>query len=778
MNNRILEQLEFDKVKQLFAGYLQTEQGQEELRQLSPMTESDRISRSFDEMSDMEQIFIEQHGFGLGSLRDISESMRRLELDADVNVSEIIDIKKILQVSAEVKHFYNDLENVNLTALNTLFEKIELLPSLQGSLQAINDGGFIENFASHELDRIRRQINHDESRVRQVLQDILKKQADHLTETLIASRNGRAVLPVKNSYRNRISGVVHDISASGSTVYIEPRAVVQLNEEITQLRADERHEMALILRELSNMLRPHTNIIRNNAWVLGHLDFVHAKFLFMQENKAVVPQLSTDKTVQLLQARHPLLTNPVANDLHFLDELTVIVITGPNTGGKTVMLKTLGLAQLMAQSGLPILADKGSRVAVFNEIFADIGDEQSIEQSLSTFSSHMTNIVDILAAADKDSLVLVDELGAGTDPQEGASLAISILEHLRLMQVKTMATTHYPELKAYGIETEFVENASMEFDTETLSPTYHFMQGVPGRSNAFEIARRLGLAEVIVNEAERLMDSDTDVNRIIERLEEQTHESRKRLDHIKEVEQDNLKFNRAVKKLYNEFSHAKDKELEKASDKAQEIVDKAMAESEEILKNLHHKAGLKPHEVIEAKSQLKKLAPEVDLSKNKVLKKAKKLRAPRVGDDIIVTAYGQRGTLINQTKNGKWEVQVGLIKMMLKEDEFSLVKVQEEAQKPKKKQVHVVKKSKKSAGPRARLDLRGKRYEEAMQELDEFIDQALLNNIAQVDIIHGIGTGVIREGVTKYLSRNKHVKSFGYAPQNAGGSGCTIANLG
>ncbi|HBD72795.1 MAG TPA: endonuclease MutS2 [Streptococcus sp.] len=778
MNNRILEQLEFDKVKQLFAGYLQTEQGQEELRQLSPMTESDRISRSFDEMSDMEQIFIEQHGFGLGSLRDISESMRRLELDADVNVSEIIDIKKILQVSAEVKHFYNDLENVNLTALNTLFEKIELLPSLQGSLQAINDGGFIENFASHELDRIRRQINHDESRVRQVLQDILKKQADHLTETLIASRNGRAVLPVKNSYRNRISGVVHDISASGSTVYIEPRAVVQLNEEITQLRADERHEMVRILRELSNMLRPHTNIIRNNAWVLGHLDFVHAKFLFMQENKAVVPQLSTDKTVQLLQARHPLLTNPVANDLHFLDELTVIVITGPNTGGKTVMLKTLGLAQLMAQSGLPILADKGSKVAVFNEIFADIGDEQSIEQSLSTFSSHMTNIVDILAAADKDSLVLVDELGAGTDPQEGASLAISILEHLRLMQVKTMATTHYPELKAYGIETEFVENASMEFDTETLSPTYHFMQGVPGRSNAFEIARRLGLAEVIVNEAERLMDSDTDVNRIIERLEEQTHESRKRLDHIKEVEQDNLKFNRAVKKLYNEFSHAKDKELEKASDKAQEIVDKAMAESEEILKNLHHKAGLKPHEVIEAKSQLKKLAPEVDLSKNKVLKKAKKLRAPRVGDDIIVTAYGQRGTLINQTKNGKWEVQVGLIKMMLKEDEFSLVKVQEEAQKPKKKQVHVVKKSKKSAGPRARLDLRGKRYEEAMQELDEFIDQALLNNIAQVDIIHGIGTGVIREGVTKYLSRNKHVKSFGYAPQNAGGSGCTIANLG
>ena len=778
MNTRILEQLEFDKVKQLFEGYLQTEQGQEELHKLEPMTEADRILRSFDEMSDMEQIFIEHHSFGMGSLRDVSESMRRLELEADVNISEIIDIKKVLHLYAEVKHFYNDLENVEVTALNTLFDKLELLPSLQGSLQAINDGGFIENFASAELGRIRRQINHSENRVRQILQDILKKQADHLTETLLASRNGRAVLPVKNTYRNRISGVVHDISASGSTVYIEPRAVVQLNEEITQLRADERHEMARILRELSNMLRPHTQIIRNNAWVLGHLDFVRAKFLFMQERRAVVPQLSSDKTVQLLQARHPLLLNPVANDLHFMQELTIIVITGPNTGGKTVMLKTLGLAQLMAQSGLPILADKGSKVAIFKEIFADIGDEQSIEQSLSTFSSHMTNIVSILDQADKDSLVLVDELGAGTDPQEGAGLAMAILEHLRLLEVKTMATTHYPELKAYGIETDFVENASMEFDTDTLSPTYHFMQGVPGRSNAFEIARRLGLAEIIVNEAERLTDSDTDVNRIIERLEAQTRESRKRLDHIKEVEQENLKFNRAVKKLYNEFSHAKDKELEKASVKAQEIVDKAMAESEAILKNLHEKARLKPHEVIEAKSQLKKLAPEVDLSKNKVLKKAKKLRAPRVGDDIIVTAYGQRGTLTNKVKDGKWEAQIGLIKMTLKEDEFTLVKVQEEAQKPKKKQVNVVKKSQKSTGPRARLDLRGKRYEEAMQELDEFIDQALLNNMAQVDIIHGIGTGVIREGVTKYLRRNKHVKSFGYAPQNAGGSGCTIANLG
>lgn len=778
MNTKILEQLEFDKVKQLFAAYLQTEQGQEELSKLLPMTDIERIRRAFAEMVDMEQLFIEHHSFGMGNLRDISEPLRRLELETDVNIPEMIDIKKVLQVSAEMQRFYADLENVQLTALKDLFEKLETFPTLQGSLQAINDGGFIENFASPELEKIRRQITASESQVRQVLQDVLKKQGDYLSENLIASRNGRSVLPVKNTYRNRVAGVVHDISASGSTVYIEPRAVVQLNEEITQLRADERHEMARILRELSDMLRPHTNVIRNNAWLLGHLDFVRAKYLFMQDNQATVPSLSANKTVQLLNVRHPLLTKPVPNDLHFMNDLTAIVITGPNTGGKTIMLKTLGLAQLMAQSGMPILADKGSKVAVFNAIFADIGDEQSIEQSLSTFSSHMTHIVEILEVADSDSLVLFDELGAGTDPQEGASLAMAILEHLRLMQIKTMATTHYPELKAYGIETAFVENASMEFDTETLSPTYHFMQGVPGRSNAFEIARRLGLAEIIVNEAEQMTDADSDVNRIIEQLEQQTLETRKRLEHIKEVEQENLKFNRAVKKLYNEFSHERDKEMEKAIAQAQEIVDLALAESDDILKHLHDKAELKPHEIIEAKSKLKKLAPQVDLSKNKVLKKAKKLRAPRVGDDIIVAAYGQHGTLISQLKDGKWEAQIGLIKMTLKEDEFSLVKVQEETQKPKKKQVNVIKKTKSGGGPRARLDLRGKRYEEAMQELDEFIDQALLNNMAQVDIIHGIGTGVIREGVTNYLRRNKHVKSFAYAPQNAGGSGCTIANLG
>ena len=775
MNTKILKALEFDKVKKQFAHFLQSEQGQMELNDLLPMTNQEKMERSFAEIADVAQIFQEYASFGFGHSQDISESLRRLELGADLNIQELLAVKRILQMSAELKDFYDNLENVDLQILDCLFEKVEMFPDLQGSLQAINDGGFIEDFASPELTKIRHHIHQNEQQIRQILQEMLKKQGDLLAENLIASRSGRSVLPVKNTYRHRIAGVVHDISASGNTVYIEPRAVVNLNEEMTQARADERHEMTRILHDLSDRLRSQTDIIGNNAWLLGHIDFVRGKYLYMRENQASLPSLTTDQTIRLLSVRHPLLSNPIANDLHFEHDTTAILITGPNTGGKTIMLKTLGITQLMAQSGLPILADEGSKVAVFKDIFADIGDEQSIEQSLSTFSSHMTHIVEILQKANKDSLVLFDELGAGTDPQEGAALAMSILEHLRLSDIKTMITTHYPELKAYGIETEFIENASMEFDMVTLSPTYHFMQGVPGRSNAFEIARRLGLSEIIVAEAENLTNTDSDVNKIIERLENQTIESRRRLDNIREVEQENLKFNRAVKKLYNEFSHAQDKELRKAKLKAQEIVDKALAESDFILKNLQDKAQLKPHEIIEAKGKLKQLAPEIELSKNKVLKKAKKKRAAKVGDDIIVSSYGQRGTLTKRFKDGRWEAQVGLIKMTLQESEFDLVK-SDKAQASQKKQAHLVKRTSQKA-PSARLDLRGKRYEEAMQELDEFIDQALLNNMAQVDIIHGIGTGVIRDGVTKYLRRNKQVKEFGYAPQNAGGSGATIVTF-
>lgn len=776
MNKKILETLEFNKVKALFEPHLLTEQGLEQLKELVPTDKGDKIKQAFAEMKEMQELFVEHPHFSISATKDIASTSKRLEMGADLNIEEFLLLKRVIFASRELQNFYDNLENVRLEHLANWFEKLHDFPHLQGNLQAINEAGFIENFASEDLARIRRKIHDSESQVRDVLQDLLKQKSQMLTEGIIASRNGRQVLPVKNTYRNKIAGVVHDISASGNTVYIEPREVVKLSEEIASLRADERYEMMRILQELSERVRPNAAEIANDAWIIGHLDLIRAKVRFIQETEAVVPQVSEGQEIQLLHVRHPLVKNAVANDVHFGKDLTAIVITGPNTGGKTIMLKTLGLTQLMAQSGLPILADKGSRVGIFEEIFADIGDEQSIEQSLSTFSSHMTNIVDILGKVNQNSLLLLDELGAGTDPQEGAALAMSILEDLRLRQVKTMATTHYPELKAYGIETAYVQNASMEFDTASLRPTYRFMQGVPGRSNAFEIAKRLGLSDVIVGDASKQINQDNDVNRIIEQLEEQTLESRKRLENIRQVEQENLKMNRALKKLYNELNREKETELNKAREQAAEIVDLALTESDDILKNLHSKSQLKPHEIIEAKAKLKKLAPEkVDLSKNKVLQKAKKKRAPKVGDDIIVLSYGQRGTLTKQLKDGRWEAQVGLIKMTLEEKEFDLVQAQKEAP-VKKKQVNVVKRAV-GKGPQARLDLRGKRYEEAMEALDAFIDQALLNNMAQVDIIHGIGTGVIREGVTKYLQRNKQVKSFGYAPQNAGGSGATIVTF-
>ena len=777
MNKKILDILEFDKVKQLFEPYLQTEQGEMELAALTPTDKKESIETAFMELEDMEQILLEEPRFAVSTIQDVRPVAKRLEMEASLNIDELLALKAVLRVTHELKDFYDNLENVRLERLNRLFDNLVDLPRLQGGLQAINEGGFVESFASEKLAKIRRRIQENEHQVREILQDLLKSKADMLADAVIASRNGRNVLPVKNTYRNRIAGVVHDISASGNTVYIEPRSVVNLNEEIANHRADERYEIIQILEELSDTLRPHAAEIANNAWIIGHLDLIKAKYRFMRDYKAMVPEVSSNRSIQLLQLRHPLIENAVANDLHFTEDLTEIVITGPNTGGKTIMLKTLGLAQIMAQSGLPILADPGSRVGIFSQVFADIGDEQSIEQSLSTFSSHMTNIVSILNQVDTASLILLDELGAGTDPQEGAGLAIAILEDLRLRGIKTMATTHYPELKAYGIETAGVQNASMEFDTASLRPTYRFMQGVPGRSNAFEIARRLGLSETIIQDAMKMTNTDNDVNQIIEKLEAQTLESRKRLDTIQEVEQENLKFNRALRKLYNELTRERETELNKAREEAKEIVDMALSESDRILQGLHAKSQLKPHEIIEAKAQLKKLAPEtVDLSKNKVLKKAKKARAPKVGDEILVISYGQRGTLVKQLKDGRWEAQVGLIKMTLEEKEFNLIKAEKEAAQPKKRQVNVVKRSN-TSGPRARLDLRGKRYEEAMQELDGFIDQALLNNMAQVDIIHGIGTGVIREGVTKYLRRNKHVKSFEYAPQNAGGSGATIVTF-
>ena len=507
MNKKILQILEYDKVKEQFMNALTTAQGQQELKDLKPLTDKEKIQLLFDEVADFRLLTQENGLLNLGKTNDLTEILRRLELEASLSGKEFVEIKKVIQLGINIQRFFDEAENVETPSLAITLEKLVDLSALVKKLEIFDNAGSLYDNASLELMHIRASIKSHQSEIRKIMQEMLTKNLSSLSENVITIRNDRQVLPVKAENKNKIAGVVHDMSASGQTLYIEPNAVVSLNNKLNQKRIEERQEITRIYRELASQLKPYSFDIRQNAWLIGHIDFVRAKYLYLAANKATLPELTTDKDIILFAARHPLIEAKivVTNDIKFDAGLNTIVITGPNTGGKTITLKTVGLLTILAQSGLPILAADGSRIHLFDDIFADIGDEQSIEQSLSTFSSHMTNIVHILAQADENSLVLFDELGAGTDPKEGAALAIAILENLRERNVKTMASTHYPELKAYGVETQRVINASMEFNIDKMQPTYHLQLGVPGRSNALEISRRLGLPETIISVASHLL---------------------------------------------------------------------------------------------------------------------------------------------------------------------------------------------------------------------------------------------------------------------------------
>ncbi len=774
MNKKILQILEFDKIKDQFAAFLTTAQGKKELTELEPLADHDKIQLLFDELADFCLLTQENGLINLAKTTDLTEQLRRLELDATLSGHEFVEIRKVIQLSINIFRYFDEAENVEVPNLQLTLDKFADLSNLTKTLEIFDNAGSLYDNASSELMHIRGNVKRYQSDIKKIMQELLNKNVSNLTENIITVRNERQVLPVRADSKNKIPGVVHDMSASGQTLYIEPNAVVALNNNLAQARIEEKNEITRIFRELSATLKPYTFDIRQNAWLAGHIDLIRAKYLFLTQNKASIPELTANKDIVLFAARHPLIEPKivVANTVKFETDINTIVITGPNTGGKTITLKTVGILTAMAQSGLPILASDGSRIHIFNEIFADIGDEQSIEQSLSTFSSHMTNIVRILEKADDTSLVLFDELGAGTDPKEGAALAIAILEYLRENAVKTMASTHYPELKAYGVETPNVMNASMEFNIDKMQPTYHLQLGIPGRSNALEISRRLGLPETIIKGAsEQITDSEQDVNHMIATLEAKTHEVIERAANIRKLEQENQKLHKDLTQIYDQINREHDYELEKAKKEAQELVKKASEEAQEILKNLNEKAALKPHEIIAARRELEALAPTIDFSQNKVLKKAKAARGLKQGAEVNVINYGQRGTLIHLEKDGRWQVQMGNISTKLDESEFELIETESTKVKTKNISKQVTNKVK------AQLDLRGMRYEEAELELDSYIDQALLANLIQITIVHGIGTGVIREMVQKKLQHNRHIKSYEYAPINAGGSGATIAIL-
>ena len=777
MNKKILDILEFDQIKAQLAQSLSTSQGQAEMANLSPISDKVRIQKWFDELSEFGTIVQENGPVPLSNTADLTEILRRIELDASLASQEFAKIKKVLRLANETRRFFEQAVNVSFPILGQTIDKFVDVSYLLGLLQVIDAAGALSDTASDKLFTLRQNIKKGDAEVKKILAEILSKSQASLTESIITIRQGRPVLPVRSDSKNKIPGIVHDMSAPGQTFYIEPNRVVQLNNDIAQKKIEEKNEVARILRELAEAIKPHIDDIRQNTWLIGQIDLINAKYRYQIAQKATVPQISDHKAIKLYAARHPLIDPKivVANDLLFDQTLETIVITGPNTGGKTITLKTLGVAQLMAQSGLPILADLGSQVGIFTEIFADIGDEQSIAQSLSTFSSHMTNIVKILDQVDAKSLVLFDELGAGTDPKEGAALAISILDFLKTKHAKTLATTHYPELKAYGVESVGVENASMAFDLDNFRPTYRLVQGVPGRSNALEISRRLGLPSQILEEAAGFLTEDEhDVNVMIASLEQKNQEMTESARQIKSLEKDNQLLHHDLTRALENFNRDREKELNKARQEAQDIVKVAVEEADHILKNLQEKSLLKPHEIIDAKHQLGELAPEiVDLSKNKVLKKAKAKRGLKPGVEVLVLSYNQRGNLVRLAKDGRWEVQMGLITTKLSEDEFEPIEPEETVKKVKTKAV----KKTVTSNIKAQLDLRGVRYEEAQKMLDDYMDQALLANLHQITIVHGIGTGVIRDMVREYLQRSRHVKSYTYAPQNAGGSGASIVTL-
>ncbi|EHB6444122.1 endonuclease MutS2 [Enterococcus faecalis] len=787
MNQRILSTLGFDKVKQQLLQFIVTAQGTNEVSELLPIADENKIQAWLNETQDGLKVQRLRGGIPIPKLENIQPHMKRIEIGADLNGIELAQVGRVLSTTSELTRFFDELsENeVDFERLYMWREQLEVLPELNRQLkQAIDDDGYVTDEASPALKAIRQNIRRSEQTIREELDSIIRgKNARYLSDALVTMRNERYVIPVKQEYKNIFGGVVHDQSASGQTLFIEPKQILEMNNRLRQQQIAERNEITRILAELSAELVPYRREITHNAYVIGKLDFINAKARLGKELKAVVPEISQANHVVFKQARHPLLDpeKAVANDIVIGEEYQAIVITGPNTGGKTITLKTLGLLQLMGQAGLPIPVEEESKMGIFTEVFADIGDEQSIEQSLSTFSSHMTNIVSVLKKVDHQSLVLFDELGAGTDPQEGAALAIAILDSLGAKGAYVMATTHYPELKVYGYNRAGTINASMEFDVDTLSPTYRLLIGVPGRSNAFEISKRLGLDNSIIEAAKQIMDGESqDLNEMIEDLENRRKMAETEYLEARHYVDESAALHKELKEAYQVFFEEREKELQKARKEANKIIAEAEENAETIISDIRkmqlesgQQGGVKEHQLIDAKTQLSQLHhEETKLAKNKVLKKAKEQKKLKAGDEVIVNTYGQRGTLLKDNSKGQWQVQLGILKMNVSEEDMTPVAPQKEA----KPRVTTVR-SAESSHVGTQLDLRGKRYEEALAEVDQYIDAAILAGYPQVTIVHGKGTGALRTGITEFLKNHRSVKSYEFAPQNQGGNGATVVKF-
>ena len=784
--------MEFDQVKRELGRYLVSAAGKRELATLTPSADHDQIQYWLDETTDGADILRLTGGIPIPKLKNIQPQLKRLRINANLNGTELAQITKVLQTSMSVKNFFAEFkeqQKVELRVINESVQQLITIPTITKRLiQSIDPDGRVTDEASTKLHGIRQLISKTEAEIHQRMERFTQgKNAKYLSDAIVTVRNDRYVVPVLARYRNKFGGVVHDQSASGQTLYIEPAAVVEYNNRLRQAQIEEKQAILEVLAELSALISPYRSEIAANAKILGHLDFINAKARFARDHKDSLPLLSPDNQVIIRQARHPLIDpqKVVANDIKIGDEYQSIVITGPNTGGKTITLKTFGLIQMMGQAGLFIPAQEGSTIAVFDNIYADIGDEQSLEQNLSTFSGHMENVKSILERITSRSLVLLDELGAGTDPKEGAALAMSILDYIASKGSTVVITTHYPELKVYGYDRPGTINASMEFDQETLKPTYHLLLGIPGRSNGIEIAQRLGISQTVITESKSLVSEDSqDLNQMIGELVEQRKAAREEKERLEKLLVANREKQADLTNKLDRFNEQRDSLLAKARNEANHEVSMAKKKADRIIHHLRQleisQAGnVKENELIDAQGALNALHREDPrLKRNTVLRRAKEKHDLHVGDAVLVKSYGQQGELLSKRSKHKWEVQIGILRMEI--DENDLEKISHKQLRKEERAKEKVSSGVRTTQTRqtsARLDLRGHRYEQAMSELSAFIDHALLNNLSSVTIIHGKGTGALRKGTQEYLRSNPRVKSFDYAAPNNGGDGATIVNL-
>ncbi len=784
-----LNTLEFPRVLSILAEHAVSDSAKELALALSPLESVGEVSAALEKTSDARRLIGIKGAPEFSGVKSVRESLKRADMGGSLNPGELLRISALLRCARSAQN-YLDEDRRERTSLDSMFAGLSVNKYLEDKItNAIISAEEIADGASSELLSIRRKMRRSGEKIREVLSDIISspKHAKHLQEAIITQRSGRYVVPVKSEHKGDVKGLVHDISATGATVFIEPIQVVELNNSLRELESEEKKEIERILAELSSDVSEFSECIESNFEILSRLDLIFAMGKLSYTQNAVAPEVNDCGEVFLKNARHPLLdkkkTVPITISLG--RDFDTLVITGPNTGGKTVSLKTVGLLTLMAECGMHIPCDFGSSISVFSRIYADIGDEQSIEQSLSTFSSHMKNIVEIISGADDKSLVLFDELGAGTDPVEGAAIAVSIIEYVKALGAKTIATTHYAELKSFALVTNRVENASCEFDVTTLKPTYRLLIGIPGKSNAFAISERLGLPKHIIEKAGALVDGeDKRFDEILSRLEEKQKNLDDEISKAGALRAEADRRRKNSEKAEAEVEQRRIAIVEKARAEADRILKDAREASERVFDELDEIRKLQSKRenrnlINEARSELKKGLADAEkrLIGAKPKKKAKPLpRKLREGDTVELVELGLRGTVLSiAEKTGALTVQAGIMKVTASPDEVALI--EESGEKTVKDFVAGKRAELRNISIKPEVDLRGMTSDEAEYVLSSYLDSAFLAKLTSVTIIHGKGTGVLRKTVHSYLKGHPHVKSWRLGVFGEGEDGVTIAEI-